>query len=51
MTTPGDPARLTLRRLDLRMPDAGTRRERDALCRRGAVPDPAMRDAARTNSL
>ena len=48
MTTLGDPARLTLRRLDLRMPDTGTQRERDALCRRGAVPDPAMRDAART---
>ena len=48
MTTLGDPARLTLRRLDLRMPDTGTQRERDALCRRGAVPDPAVRDAART---
>ena len=47
MTALGDPARLTLRRLDLRTPDAATDRERDALCRRGAVPDPAVRDAAR----
>ena len=48
MTALGDPARLTLRRLDLRSPDAATQRERDALCHRGAVPDPAVRDAART---
>ena len=48
MTASGDPARLTLRRLDLRAPNAATDRERDALCRRGAVPDPAVRDAART---
>jgi histidinol dehydrogenase len=47
VTAPGDPETLTLRRLDLRAPDATTRRERDALCRRGAVPDPAVRDAAR----
>ena len=38
---------LRLRRLDLRAPDAATRRERDALFRRGAVPDPAVREAAR----
>jgi histidinol dehydrogenase len=48
VTALGDPARLTLRRLDLRAPDAATELERDALCRRGAVPDPAVRDAART---
>ena len=48
MTALGDPARLTLRRLDLRTPDPASQRERDALCRRGAVPDPAVRDAART---
>ena len=39
---------LTLRRLDLRHPDAATIRARDALFRRGAVPDPAVREAART---
>ena len=48
MTVLGDPATLTLRRLDLRAPNAATQHERDALCRRGAVPDPAIRDAART---
>jgi histidinol dehydrogenase len=42
-----DPATLTLRRLDLREPDEAARAERDALCRRGAVPDPAVREAAR----
>jgi histidinol dehydrogenase len=36
-----------LRRLDLRDPDAAALAERDALFRRGAVPDPAVRDAAR----
>ena len=39
--TPG----LRLRRLDLRSPDAATRAARDALFRRGAVPDPAVREA------
>jgi histidinol dehydrogenase len=39
---------LTLRRLDLRTPDAAAIRERDALFRRGAVPDPEVRAAART---
>jgi histidinol dehydrogenase len=38
---------LTLRRLDLRDPDEATLRERDALFRRGAVPDPAVREATR----
>ncbi len=41
------PAELRLRRLDLRAPDAATVRERDALFRRGAVPDPAVRESAR----
>ena len=40
-------AGLILRRLDLRGPDETTRRERDRLFRRGAVPDPAVREAAR----
>ena len=48
MTAAVDPATLALRRLDLRRPDEAARRERDALCRRGAVPDPAVREAART---
>jgi histidinol dehydrogenase len=47
VTALDDRAILTIRRLDLRVPDDATRRERDALCRRGAVPDPAVRDAAR----
>jgi histidinol dehydrogenase len=38
---------LTIRRLDLRTPDAAALRERDALVRRGAVPDPAVREGAR----
>lgn len=38
---------LQLRRLDLRDPDPATLRARDALFRRGAVPDPAVREAAR----
>jgi histidinol dehydrogenase len=41
------PAGLTLTRLDLRRPDAAAIRARDALFRRGAVPDPAVREAAR----
>jgi len=40
-------AALTLRRLDLRDPDAAALRARDALFRRGAVPDPAVREATR----
>ena len=39
---------LTLRRLDLRNPDATALADRDALFRRGAVPDHAVREAART---
>jgi histidinol dehydrogenase len=38
---------LRLRRLDLGATDPAARAERDALIRRGAVPDPAVRDAAR----
>ncbi len=38
---------LTLRRLDLRAPDAATLAERDRLFRRGAVPDARVREAAR----
>ena len=41
-------ADLRLRRLDLRSPDPGTLAARDALYRRGAVPDPAVREATRT---
>jgi histidinol dehydrogenase len=39
---------LRLARLDLRNPDAATLADRDALFRRGAVPDPGVREAART---
>jgi histidinol dehydrogenase len=39
---------LRLRRLDLRDPDTATVAARDALFRRGAVPDPAVRAATRT---
>jgi len=46
MTT--DALGLRLRRLDLRDPDATAIRDRDALFRRGAVPDPAVRESART---
>src|SRR4051812_16483578 len=50
-STPAAPiATLSLRRLDLAAAAAGdpvARRERDALVRRGAVPDPAIRDVAR----
>ena len=46
--TPATAAELRLRRLDLRTPDAAALRERDALFRRGAVPDPRVREAART---
>ena len=49
--TAAPPAVLRLRRLDLAValagePDAGA--DRNALVRRGAVPDPAVRDAVRT---
>jgi histidinol dehydrogenase len=47
VTLTADAGALTLRRLDLRAPDAGALRTRDALFRRGAVPDPAVRAAAR----
>jgi histidinol dehydrogenase len=40
-------ADLRLRRLDLRTGDPDAIRARDALFRRGAVPDPRVRDAAR----
>ena len=50
-TTPIDPtARFRLRRLDLAAVTAGdpdARRDHDALVRRGAVPDPAVRESAR----
>ena len=39
---------LRLRRLILASTDAGARIERDAMIRRGAVPDPAVRDGVRT---
>lgn len=38
---------LRIERLDLREPDAPALRARDALFRRGAVPDPAVREKAR----
>jgi histidinol dehydrogenase len=44
-TTTTTPVRL--QRLDLRAPDAPALAARDALFRRGAVPDPAVREAAR----
>ena len=48
MTPPvASPAELTLTRLDLRIPDGAALEARDALFRRGAVPDPAVREAAR----
>ncbi len=47
MTAGGVGAELRLRRLDLREPDGAATAERDALFRRGAVPDPVMREAAR----
>ena len=40
-------ADVRLRRLDLRAGDPEAIRTRDMLFRRGAVPDPAIRDAAR----
>ena len=47
MTAAGIGADLRLRRLDLREPDAAAAADRDALFGRGAVPDPAVREAAR----
>ena len=46
-TSPATTTALRLRRLDLGADDAASRAERRALIRRGAVPDPAVRDAAR----
>jgi histidinol dehydrogenase len=48
VSTAGPQVDLRLRRLDLRVPEPAAERERDALFRRGAVPDPAVREAART---
>ncbi len=45
---PGTASDIRLRRLDLRDPDDAAIRDRDALFRRGAVPDPSVRTAART---
>ena len=45
--SPASPGSFRLLRLDLRTPDATTLAARDALFRRGAVPDPAVREAAR----
>ncbi len=47
MTAQLAPGPLRLRRLDLRAPDAAALAARDALFRRGAVPDPAVRQATR----
>ena len=47
MSAPGTTAELRLRRLVLGSTDAGARNEREALIRRGAVPDPSVRDGAR----
>jgi histidinol dehydrogenase len=49
VTTNQAPAAIRLRRLDLRAVDRdpAIAVERRALCRRGAVPDPAVRDAVR----
>ena len=41
------PAALRITRLDLRSPDEATLEARDALFHRGAVPDPAVREATR----
>ncbi|HEU5203209.1 MAG TPA: histidinol dehydrogenase [Candidatus Limnocylindrales bacterium] len=48
MSAPGTAAQLRLRRLILGSADAGARSERDALIRRGAIPDASVRDGART---
>jgi histidinol dehydrogenase len=47
MTAAAVPAPLVIRRLDLRDPGSSALQERDALFRRGAVPDPAVREATR----
>ena len=49
MTAPApvDPVGVRLRRLDLASTDPAVLRERAALCRRGAVPDDAVRTGAR----
>jgi histidinol dehydrogenase len=47
VSAPGTTAELRLRRLVLGSTDAGARKEREALIRRGAVPDPSVRDGAR----
>ena len=47
MSGPGTAVELRLRRLILGSTDPGARIERDALIRRGAVPDPQIRDDAR----
>lgn len=48
MTLPiASPTELTFLRLDLRNPDRAALDARDALFHRGAVPDPAVREAAR----
>jgi len=47
VTATTDAGLLTLVRLDLRRPDGAALRARDALFRRGAVPDAAVREAAR----
>jgi len=44
---PATEVSLRLQRLDLRDPDPAALAARDALFRRGAVPDPAVREAAR----
>jgi histidinol dehydrogenase len=45
--TPVDPVTVRLRRLDLASTDPADLRERAVLCRRGAVPDEAVRAGAR----
>ena len=47
MSVPGTTAELRLRRLILGSADGGARNEREALIRRGAVPDRNVRDGAR----
>ena len=47
MSAPGTAVELRLRRLVLGSTDQGARTEREALIRRGAVPDPIVRDSAR----
>jgi len=47
VSAPGTTAELRLRRLVVGSTDAGARNEREALIRRGAVPDPSVRDGAR----